>query len=230
MIKIKFCGMVRAEDIAFASGLGVEYVGLVLYAGSPRALSLEAAVSLRRLLPSHVQCVGLFVNAHPQYVLAVQRRLGLDVLQFHGDESVEHCLESSSCTFWRAVRMKHPECLAQAMNEFAAVSSDRSKPKGAVSDAGFCEAFLVDADARCAYGGSGQAFDWSWLSPPASRPPRLILSGGLSGANVQSALRTVKPWAVDVSSGIQGVSPRIKDAGKMEAFVNAVRFFNHEAD
>lgn len=86
-----------------------------------------------------------------------------------------------------------------------------------------CEAFLVDADAKLAYGGTGHVFDWSWLAEAGIRPERLILSGGLNPENVGKAIQTLNPWAVDVSSGIQGASPRIKDAGKMEAFVNAVQ-------
>ena len=229
MTKIKFCGMVRAEDLMFAAGLGVDYIGLVLYAKSPRALSLEDAASLRRLLPSHTRAVGLFVNAHPQFVLAAQRRLGLDLVQFHGDESLQTCLESTRSIFWRAVRMTQSHSLEQAMQAFSALSIDTAKDQTKSPQTAFCQAYLVDADAKLAYGGSGHVFDWSWLGPDAPRPERLILSGGLTPENVSKALPLVRPWAVDVSSGIQGASPRLKDAGKMEAFVNAVRTFNHEA-
>ncbi|MBU6382017.1 MAG: phosphoribosylanthranilate isomerase [Betaproteobacteria bacterium] len=226
MTLIKFCGLVRSEDVEVAGRLGVDYAGFVLYAKSPRALQLEQAHELRKRLPSFMRCVGLFVNAHPLYVQAAHQRLGLDVIQFHGDESPQSCLEAAPVAFWRAVRMQNRESLALAMGAFARAGVQASGAQTeivAVAHTRPCEAFLVDADARTAYGGSGQIFDWSWLALPAQRPERLILSGGLTPENVQSALLAVQPWAVDVSSGIQGASPRRKDAGKMEAFVHAVR-------
>ncbi len=241
-VRIKFCGLVRSEDICVANKLAVDFIGLVLYAKSPRALDLEQAFDLRRIIASQIQCVGLFVNAHPAFVQAANRRLGLDVIQFHGDESPKRCFSSSSRPFWRAVRMQSPKSLefaVQAFNEEAErrtsltssrlsgdppdspssyPSSDRQSEASAA-----CEAFLVDADAKLAYGGTGHVFDWSWLAEAGIRPERLILSGGLNPENVGKAIQTLNPWAVDVSSGIQGASPRIKDAGKMEAFVNAVQ-------
>lgn len=257
-VRIKFCGLVRSEDICVANKLAVDFIGLVLYAKSPRALDLEQAFALRRIIASQIQCVGLFVNAHPAFVQAANRRLGLDVIQFHGDESPKRCFSSSSRPFWRAVRMQSPKSLelaVQAFNEEAerrtSLTSSRlsgypsdspssyplsrpsSYPPGCPSSypssdrqseaSTACEAFLVDADAKLAYGGTGHVFDWSWLAEAGIRPERLILSGGLNPENVGKAIQTMNPWAVDVSSGIQGASPRIKDAGKMEAFVNAVQ-------
>ena len=249
-VRIKFCGLVRSEDICVANKLAVDFIGLVLYAKSPRALDLEQAFALRRIIASQIQCVGLFVNAHPAFVQAANRRLGLDVIQFHGDESPKRCFSSSSRPFWRAVRMQSPKSLelaVQAFNEEAerrtsltssrisgyATISPSSYPPGCPSSypssdrqseaSTACEAFLVDADAKLAYGGTGHVFDWSWLAEAGIRPERLILSGGLNPENVGKAIQTLNPWAVDVSSGIQGASPRIKDAGKMEAFVNAVQ-------
>ena len=249
-VRIKFCGLVRSEDICVANKLAVDFIGLVLYAKSPRALDLEQAFALRRIIASQIQCVGLFVNAHPAFVQAANRRLGLDVIQFHGDESPKRCFSSSSRPFWRAVRMQSPKSLelaVQAFNEEAerrtSLTSSRlsgypsdspsSYPPGCPSSypssdrqseaSAACEAFLVDADAKLAYGGTGHVFDWSWLAEAGIRPERLILSGGLNLDNVGKAIQTLNLWAVDVSSGIQGASPRIKDAGKMEAFVNAVQ-------
>jgi len=241
-VRIKFCGLVRSEDICVANKLAVDFIGLVLYAKSPRALDLEQAFALRRIIASQIQCVGLFVNAHPAFVQAANRRLGLDVIQFHGDESPKRCFSSSSRPFWRAVRMQSPKSLefaVQAFNEEAErrTSLTSSRLSGYPSDSpssypssdcqssasAACEAFLVDADAKLAYGGTGHVFDWSWLAEAGIRPERLILSGGLNPENVGKAIQTLNPWAVDVSSGIQGASPRIKDAGKMEAFVNAVQ-------
>lgn len=222
MVKIKFCGLVRKDDLMVACRLGVDFVGLVLYARSPRALQLNDAWELRRTLPSSVQCVGLFVNAHPEHVHAVHKRLGLDLIQFHGDESPERCLLSSPLPFWRAVRMQHAASLDQAILDFDLQAGHRVEVHKKVS----CEAFLVDAHAKSAYGGTGHAFDWSWLESSKYRPERLVLGGGLGPDNVKQAIQQLKPWAVDVSSGIQGASPRVKDAGKMEAFVDAVRSAN----
>jgi phosphoribosylanthranilate isomerase len=122
--------------------------------------------------------------------------------------------------------MQNPQSLELAMRAFA--SEERSvgrliEPHRKSAGGGSCEAFLVDADAKLAYGGSGHVFDWAWLEQASSRPDRLILSGGLNRDNVSEAIKTLHPWAVDVSSGIQGASPRVKDAGKMETFVNLVR-------
>lgn len=125
MVKIKFCGLVRKDDLMIACGLGVDFVGLVLYAKSPRALQLSDAWELRRALPSSVPCVGLFVNAHPEHVHAVHRRLGLDLIQFHGDESPQRCLLSSPVPFWRAVRMQHAKSLDQAIRDFDLQANNR---------------------------------------------------------------------------------------------------------
>ncbi|MEY2717558.1 MAG: N-(5-phosphoribosyl)anthranilate isomerase, partial [Pseudomonadota bacterium] len=225
-VRIKFCGLVRKQDIAFAKSLAVDYIGLVLYAKSPRALNLEQAFALRREVGSSMQCVGLFVNAHPAYVHAAHRRLGLDVIQFHGDESAKQCFASSPIRFWRAVRMQHPKSLELAMQAFASEgrhAGGELAPHRMTAALATCEAFLVDADAKLAYGGSGHVFDWTWLGQSERRPDRLILSGGLNGDNVSEAIKALRPWAVDVSSGIQGASPSVKDAGKMEVFVNLVR-------
>jgi len=228
--------MVRAEDVAVANALSVDYVGLVLYAGSPRALDLAQAAVLRRQLASHVAAVGLFVNAHPQQVQAAHRRIGLDVVQFHGDESPVQCLlgvaaglagparqasraegpAPRALPWWRALRIQNAESLPIAMRDYAE-----------------CEAFLVDhfdaprATSKPAlYGGTGRRFDWSLLPVAHARPKRLVLSGGLDPEHVAQAVLQVEPWAVDVSTGIQANEPRTKDAGKMEAFVAAV----HAAD
>lgn len=236
---IKFCGMVRSEDVAVANALAVDYVGLVLYARSPRALDLVQAAALRRQLASHVAAVGLFVNAHPQQVQAAHRRIGLDVVQFHGDESPLHCLlgvaakpaeragpagsarpavraegsARAALAWWRALRIQDAETLPRAMRDYAG-----------------CEAFLVDhfdaprsPSKPSLYGGTGQRFDWSLLPAAHTRPKRLILSGGLDPEHVAHAVLQVAPWAVDVSTGIQANEPRKKDAGKMQAFVAAVR-------
>ncbi len=202
--RIKFCGLVRAQDVDVAVNLGVDAIGFVFYPRSPRALAPEAARDLRRRLPSYVSAVGLFVNEEPARVREIAGQVGLDVLQFHGDESAAQCAQSrpADVPFWRAVRMREPGDLLESERVF----------DGA-------EAFLLDAFSD-GYGGSGQRFDWSWIPPVRHRP--LILSGGLDADSVGAAIRQVRPTMVDVSSGIQGADPRCKETERMARFVAAV--------
>lgn len=203
--RIKFCGLARPEDVAIAVRLGVDAIGFVFYPRSPRFLTVEAAAALRRGLPSWVSAVGLFVNAPAEAVLGTARQVGLDVLQFHGDESAEQAqglADAVARPWWRAVRMKGETDLLSSAETF----------EGA-------EALLLDAYSE-GFGGSGHRFDWSWIPKGVSRP--LILSGGLDAENVAEAIARVQPFAVDVSSGIQGPDPRQKDADRMERFVAAV--------
>jgi phosphoribosylanthranilate isomerase len=201
--RIKFCGLVRPEDVDAASALGVDAVGFVFYARSPRALTIEDALPLRRRLRSWVRAVGLFVNATAGQVRETGDALGLDVLQFHGDETAGQCRALAGSTpWWRAVRMRGPGDLLESSALFP--------------DA---EALLVDSF-HSGYGGSGQSFDWSWIAGHRSGP--IILSGGLDSTTVSGAIARVRPFAVDVSTGIQGKDPRSKDHERMERFVEAV--------
>lgn len=202
--RIKFCGLVRPEDVDTAVALGVDALGFVFYARSPRCVDAAAARALRRRLPSWVSAVGLFVNEAPQRVAEVAAEVGLDVIQFHGDESPADC--DAACAgrlpYWRAVRMQGPGDLLESAGRFEAA-----------------EALLLDAFSD-AYGGTGTRFDWSWIPRHFHRP--LILSGGLGPDSVAEAIARVRPVGVDVSSGIQGANPRIKDKALMERFVAAV--------
>ena len=203
--RIKFCGLVRAEDVDFAVALGVDAIGFVFYPKSPRLVSIEHAARLRRRLPSFVSAVGLFVNESDQQIATVIRAVGLDVLQFHGDEAPAECERNTppGVVFWRAVRMRGPGDLLESTALYQSA-----------------EALLLDTFSE-GYGGSGGTFDWSWVSPaPAGH--RLILSGGLTPETVAQAITRVQPFAVDVSSGIQAGDPRIKDQARMARFVAAV--------
>lgn len=208
--RIKFCGLVRPEDVRTAVALGVDAVGFVFHPRSPRFVRPDEAAALRRLLPSFVTAAGLFVNADERTLADTVGRVGLDVLQFHGDETPQQCQVASDTLtrpHWRAVRMRGPADLIESASIFSAA-----------------EAFLLDKYSE-AYGGSGEGFDWSWLSdmPPALRERRLILAGGLTAQRVGAAITEVAPFAVDVSSGIQvDGDPRRKDRNRMEAFVQAV--------
>ncbi len=201
--RIKFCGFSRVTDIQTAVSLGVDAIGLVFYPPSSRFLSIEQACELRRHIPSWATAVGLFVDADPDAVLEHSRRIGLDLIQFHGNETAEQCARSllPRQPHWRGVRMRsRDDLLASAVEHPAA------------------EALLLDTHTS-AYGGAGTAFDWSWVPESYDRP--LIMAGGLHSANVGKAIEYVQPAAVDVSSGIQK-TPREKDPAKMEAFVRAV--------
>ena len=201
--RMKFCGLVRDEDVRVATGLGVDAIGLVFYPRSSRLLSLDEARHLRRLIPSWVTVVGLFVDAEPAQVRDYSSRIGLDVIQFHGNESPETCKCSllPEQPYWRAVRMQGP-------NDLLTSTVDHAN----------AEAYLLDAYTK-GFGGSGEGFDWSWV--PSQHQWPLIVSGGLDSTNVGKAIECLQPVAVDVSSGIQS-EPRKKDLNRMEAFVAAV--------
>jgi phosphoribosylanthranilate isomerase len=201
--QIKFCGLVRPEDVDTAVALGVDAVGFVFYPKSPRYVDALLARELRRRLPSWVCAVGLVVNEPIEAVLQLRAQARLDVIQFHGDETPEQCAAAADGSpWWRAVRMRGPDDLLHSAQSF----------RGA-------EALLVDSF-HAGYGGSGQSFDWSWIASDRSLP--LILSGGLDPDSVGEAIERVAPVAVDVSSGIQGSDPRTKDPARMERFVHAV--------
>ncbi|MFT4102842.1 MAG: phosphoribosylanthranilate isomerase [Burkholderiaceae bacterium] len=209
--RIKFCGLVREEDVDAAVELAVDAVGFVFYPRSPRYVEPAHARRLRRRLPSFVSAVGLFVNEPAHEAARIADEVGLDVVQFHGDETPRDCLRTmasvrATSAWWRAVRMRGPADLLESTVRFDAA-----------------EAFLLDKHGE-AYGGAGEAFDWRWVTDaaPAPRQRRLILAGGLSPETVGEAIRQVRPFAVDVSSGIQTNDPRCKSLQKMKAFVRAV--------
>ena len=220
--RIKFCGMVRGEDVDAAVALGADAVGLVLWPRSPRALDVDAARALRRRLPSFVAAVGLFVNEPADAIAQAASRVGLDALQLHGDESPDECVRAGAMTglpWWRAVRMRGEGDLIESAASFSQA-----------------ECLVLDTWSE-GYGGSGKRFDWRWAQlhaapAPDGRPglparmgaaaPRVVLSGGLDAGSVGQAVLQVGPFAVDVSSGIQGPDPRRKDAASMERFVAAV--------
>jgi phosphoribosylanthranilate isomerase len=203
--RIKFCGLVRGGDVDDAVALGVDAVGFVFYPRSPRALSAVEALALRRRLPSWVSAVGLFVNAPPSAVAATAAEVGLDVVQLHGDESPAACAQTGAGTalpWWKAFRMQAQTDLLSLTQCF-----------------GNAECWVLDAYTE-GYGGGGSAFDWSWIPPEL--PGRIVLSGGLDAGSVADAIGRVRPFAVDVSSGIQGDDPRTKDRDRMARFVAAV--------
>ena len=200
--RIKFCGLVRPEDVDAAVRIGADAIGFVFYAPSPRHLDAATARALRRRLPSFVPAVGLFVNAPPATIRSVSAEVGLDVIQFHGDEPPD-VAEALGLRYWRAHRIGPGYDLVAAMRAYAGA-----------------EFHLLDSLSN-GYGGSGTVFDWA--AAERAERARLIVSGGLHPGNVAEAIVRLGPFAVDTSSGIQGETARTKDVSRMEAFVDAVR-------
>lgn len=199
--RIKICGLTREADIEAAVEAGADAVGLVFYAHSPRALTLEQAAALARRLPAFVTPVGLFVNADAAEIDAACAAIPTLVPQFHGDETPAQC-RAARRPYLRAVRMRGGVDLLDFASRF--------------SDA---QALLLDAHVD-GYGGGGKAFDWSLVPQDVPRP--LVLSGGLNPANVIDGVLAVRPWAVDVSSGVERAKG-VKDADAMRRFCDAVR-------
>jgi phosphoribosylanthranilate isomerase len=202
--RVKICGITRIPDAAAAARAGADAIGLVFYPPSPRFLSIERAREIRDALPPFVQTVALFVNADAAQVAQVIGRVHPALLQFHGDESPEFCAQFG-LPFVKAYRVRSGVSAAVSALEYLRPFSGAA-------------AWLFDSHVP-EYGGVGESFDWS-LVPATDKP--VILSGGLSQANVAAAIRRVKPWGVDVSSGVESAKG-LKDAGKIAAFIAEVR-------
>ncbi len=199
--RIKICGLTREADVDAAVEAGADAVGFVFYPPSPRAVTPARAAELARRLPPFVTPVGLFVNATPDEIAAVTGAIPTLLLQFHGDESPEAC-RAAARPFLRAARMAPGFDLL----DFAARFHD-------------AHALLLDAFVE-GYGGGGKVFDWSVI--PANVPRPVVLSGGLHAGNVIEGILRVRPWAVDVSSGVEAAKG-IKDAALIRRFCEAVR-------
>jgi len=202
--RVKVCGLTRAQDVTAAAEHGADAIGLVFYPPSPRCLTLDAAKALRREVPPFVSTVALFVNAGAEEVSRVIDAARPDLLQFHGEEAPAFC-RSFGLPYLKACRVKPGVDLIEYLQAF--------------SDA---VGWLADAYVE-AYGGTGTTFDWSVV--PARRDRPLILSGGLTRENVREAIRRVRPWAVDVSSGVESAKG-IKDADRIAAFIAEVHDAN----
>ena len=199
--RIKICGLTRAQDVRAAVDHGADAIGFVFYASSPRAVSIAQAAALVALLPPFVASVGLFVNATEDDINCVLERVPLQLLQFHGDEAEADCARFGR-PWIKAARMRAGVDLV----EFASFHPGAS-------------GVLVDAFVE-GYGGGGKTFDWSLIPQGFGRP--LVLSGGLDADNVVDAVRRIRPWAVDVSSGVES-DKGIKDTAKIAAFIAGVR-------
>ncbi len=201
-VRVKICGITRVEDMRAACDAGADALGFVFYAKSPRHLSIEQARSLVAALPPFVTSVGLFVDAEPAFVRQVLTEVPLDLLQFHGNEGPDEC-RGFARPYLKAIRVRPGADLLK-------YATDYHDALG----------LLLDAYVSGVPGGTGERFDWSLI--PARFPMPVVLSGGLTPENVAEAVRQVKPWAVDVSSGVEA-GPGVKDGGKMTAFVENAR-------
>lgn len=202
--RIKICGITRLEDLRAAVELGTDALGLVFYPPSSRFLDPAQAAALVQAVPPFVTTLGLFVNAEPAAVRQVLTEVPLDMLQFHGEEDAAYCRQFGR-PYLKAARVRPGLDLL----EYAASYPDA---RGLLLDA------YVDG-----YGGAGKTFDWQLIPPGLPLP--LVLSGGLDAGNVAAAIHTVRPWAVDVSSGVElaGTTRGSKDAAKIAAFITGVR-------
>jgi phosphoribosylanthranilate isomerase len=211
--RVKICGITRVEDAVAAARTGADAIGFVLWPGSPRNVAFEQARTIAAAVPPFVSIVGLFVDAAPEHVRAALAQVPLDLLQFHGAEPPDLC---------RSFGRRYLKALPVAEN---ATEVDLLEYAARYSDA--C-GLLFDAPPSGGLpGGTGQTFDWHAL--PRNLPRPLVLSGGLSAANVGEAIRRLKPWAVDVSSGVEasGADGRTirgtKDPARIAAFIEEVR-------
>jgi phosphoribosylanthranilate isomerase len=202
--RVKICGITRAQDARAAAQAGADAIGLVFYPQSPRYLSGERAAEIRDALPPFVQTVALFVNPDAAQVAQVIGRVRPAMLQFHGEETPEFCAQFGM-PFVKACRVRGTGAQGVDTLEYLRPYSRAA-------------AWLFDSYVP-EYGGVGESFDWSLV--PAARDRPLILSGGLARENVAEAIRLVRPWGVDVSSGVESAKG-IKDAAKIAAFIAEV--------
>lgn len=199
--RVKICGMTRPEDGVAAAELGADAIGLVFYPPSPRCVDVEIAQRIVAALPPLVTVVGLFVNAEPAAVRAVLESVRIDLLQFHGDEEPVYC-EFFGKPYLKAVPMGAGADVRDYEQRFTRATG-----------------LLLDSHGGPKTGGTGRIFDWTRI--PAERQKPLILAGGLHPGNVAEAIRQVRPYAVDVSSGVESAKG-VKDAALMRAFLRGV--------
>jgi phosphoribosylanthranilate isomerase len=200
--RIKICGITRADDARVAVELGADAIGLVFYAPSPRNVDRDEARAIIAAIPPFVTVVGLFVDPAPEQVESVLSHCSLGVLQFHGNEAPEFC-RRFRLPYLKAARVRADADLVQYLAPYY--------------DA---QGWLLDAYHDRLYGGTGETFDWKLIPNDLARP--MVLSGGLTPDNVGAAVRRVRPWAVDVSSGVEAAKG-IKDAAKIAAFIAGVK-------
>lgn len=202
VVRSKICGITRVDDALTAAKAGADAIGLVFYAKSPRAVDVRQARQIVTALPPFVTTVGLFVNASRCEINEILDAVPLDMLQFHGDETPAQC-EGFHRPWFKALRVGNGEDIEAEVARYANASG-----------------ILLDTFVAGVPGGTGERFDWSLIPAALAKP--LILAGGLTAENVQQAIAQVRPYAVDVSGGVEA-SKGVKDASKVMAFVGRVR-------
>jgi phosphoribosylanthranilate isomerase len=203
MVQVKICGITREADAIAAAEAGADALGLMFYAGSRRHVSLERGRELAEAMPAGIARVGVFVDADEAAVRKAIETCQLDTLQFHGDESPEFCGRFGPLRVWKAFRVAGADVLGM-MAKFET------------------DAWLLDAAVPGQWGGGGVGFDWDVAVEAKSLGRPIVLAGGLTPENVREAVERVRPFAVDVSSGVES-APGLKDAGKIRAFVAAAK-------
>lgn len=203
--RVKICGITRIEDALSCATLGVDAIGLVFYAPSPRNVTIKQATDIVAALPPFVTIVGLFVDATPSFIQKVLSHIKLDVLQFHGDETPEQCAQYN-LPYMKAVRVKPDTNLLQYCTDYAEA-----------------QALLLDAYVDGTHGGTGLTFDWNLI--PKNLPKPIVLAGGLNADNAAEAISQTGPYAIDVSGGVESAKG-IKDIKKIVALLAAVNNTN----
>lgn len=196
-VRVKICGVTSVADARAAVAAGADMIGLNFYPGSKRCVSLERAREIVAVLPQHVWKIGVFVNATRDEIERVCTQLHLDAIQLHGDEPPE-MTRGFAVPVVRALKLRAADDAARAVERFAA------------------EYYLCEGDAGAAYGGAGANFEWDWAR--AVPRERLVVAGGLTPENVAAAVRALRPFAVDVASGVES-APGVKDPARMAALV-----------
>ena len=199
--RVKICGITRVEDALAAVSAGADAIGLVFYAPSPRCVTIAQAQQIVAALPPFVNVVALFVNATIAEIETILAQVRIDIVQFHGDETPAQC-QQINLPYYKAIRVKAESNLLQYALEFESA-----------------KALLLDTYTEAAFGGTGHVFDWNLIPKNMTKP--VILAGGLVSENVALAIRQVRPYAVDVSGGVEQ-SKGVKDTAKITAFMHAV--------
>lgn len=197
--RVKICGITNLEDAKMAVSAGADAIGLVFYKNSPRFVSINVASQITRNLPPFINCVGLFVDADESYIRQVLEQVEIDTLQFHGQESEQACALYQR-PYIKAVRMQKTINLMEEVNKYPSA-----------------RALLLDTYVDGTPGGTGETFDWGIIPEESLKP--LILAGGLDASNVKKAISEVRPYAVDVSGGVEK-EKGIKDANKIKKFIS----------
>ena len=198
-VRVKICGVTCVADALLAVECGADLIGLNFYPPSPRYVTLPVAQAIRAVIPAHIQCVGVFVNAACEDITALVEQLHLNAIQFHGDETATD-IQGWTCTTIKAVR----------------IPTDGTTPPLEDVPSTY---LLLDTYRPGRYGGTGEVFAWDAVAAlPQAVRQRLLLAGGLTPENVAAAVRTVCPWAVDVASGVES-TPGHKDPDKVRAFI-----------